>query len=142
MKILNTAQIRQWDAFTIAQTPIASVDLMERAAMTFARWFTGKFFEIGKIVVICGQGNNGGDGLAISRILLSRGYDVDTYILRATNQPSADFRINEIRLAEVKQPTEIAQLSDIPTFAPGQIILDAIFGSGLKRPIEGLAAAW
>ena len=74
--LLTTSQIREADAFTIANEPIASFDLMERASKAFANYFVGRFPDQAiAISVYCGTGNNGGDGLAISRLLLAEGYN-------------------------------------------------------------------
>ena len=73
MKIPNTQQIRDWDAFTIAHEPIASIDLMERAALAFSDWFQIHFPDVDRpLHIFCGPGNNGGDGLAVARILHGR----------------------------------------------------------------------
>jgi NAD(P)H-hydrate epimerase len=94
MKILNAAQIRQADAYTIEHEPIASVDLMERAAGKCFDWISAKIEKSRKIKVICGLGNNGGDGLVIARLLLKAGYDVDIIILRHSEKCSDDFKSN------------------------------------------------
>ncbi|MFM7850973.1 MAG: NAD(P)H-hydrate epimerase, partial [Flammeovirgaceae bacterium] len=68
-KILDADQIKALDQHTIQQEPIASIDLMERAGRAFFDWFSSRFLPPQKIAVICGTGNNGGDGLAIARML-------------------------------------------------------------------------
>jgi NAD(P)H-hydrate repair Nnr-like enzyme with NAD(P)H-hydrate epimerase domain len=72
MKILSVEQIREADQFTIDNEPIASIDLMERAAAAFAHWFHERYldlFEGNRVAIVCGMGNNGGDGLAVARLL-------------------------------------------------------------------------
>jgi NAD(P)H-hydrate epimerase len=73
MKIFSAAQIREWDAYTIAHEPITSIDLMERAATMCFDWITNHFKNESEYLVFCGTGNNGGDGLAIARMLLHAG---------------------------------------------------------------------
>ncbi|MEO6850698.1 MAG: NAD(P)H-hydrate epimerase, partial [Mucilaginibacter sp.] len=75
LPLLTSPQIREADAYTIAHEPIASIDLMERAAKAFVGWFINHFPDKKQsIAVYCGTGNNGGDGLAIARILNRHGY--------------------------------------------------------------------
>ncbi|HMI79518.1 MAG TPA: NAD(P)H-hydrate epimerase, partial [Ferruginibacter sp.] len=81
MKIFSAAQIKKWDAFTIANEPIASIDLMERAATACCKWLIGKIFGHYHFHVFCGKGNNGGDGLAIARLLIGHKCKVSVYIL-------------------------------------------------------------
>jgi NAD(P)H-hydrate epimerase len=69
LKILNISQIRALDAYTIENEPIPSIDLMEHACRGVVTWITEKFDATKKVGVICGPGNNGGDGLGIARLL-------------------------------------------------------------------------
>ncbi len=140
MKILSAEQIRQADAYTIAHEPIASIDLMERAAQRFVAAFYRHHDPKDPIAVVCGTGNNGGDGLAISRILLSKGYQVQPYVVRTKEGGSADFLENLARFQQSGEVLFIAQESNIPDFKPYQTIIDALFGSGLSRKVTGLYA--
>jgi NAD(P)H-hydrate epimerase len=141
MKILSTIQIREADQFTIAHEPVSSVDLMERAAGKCSEWLSGKFSDSVSYVVVCGNGNNGGDGLAIARQLKSKGGDVNVFIVRAAEKDSADFTANLKRLEENKiNFTVIGNDLQFPSNNE-YIIVDAIFGSGLSREPEGNAAA-
>jgi hydroxyethylthiazole kinase-like uncharacterized protein yjeF len=140
MKILSAEQIRRADAYTIAHEPVPSIDLMERAAITFVHWFTGKFPKKQPVKIFCGTGNNGGDGLAIARLLHQHHYTVSVYLLPA-NQLSPDFKTNEERLQ--KLPVKLANIfkqDDFPQVSAGDIIIDALFGTGLSRPLEGMTA--
>jgi NAD(P)H-hydrate epimerase len=142
MKILNSAQIRQVDAFTIEHEPILSIDLMERAASKCFDWIASKIDKNRKIKVICGLGNNGCDGLVIARLLINAGYIVDVIIIRHTDKTSDDFKVNEERLHKLKKKNiiEVQNIYDLPAFHDGEVIIDAIFGSGLSKPVEGLPA--
>ncbi|MGB1204088.1 MAG: NAD(P)H-hydrate dehydratase [Chitinophagales bacterium] len=142
MKILNVEQIRSTDAFTIKNEPIESSDLMERAANAFALWFVKNFAKPAKIAIFCGIGNNGGDGLALARLLSLRHFEVSVYIVRFSEKCSADFAINERRLQRFKEISvkNMYSAKDFPTFLPKTIIIDALFGSGLSRKISGFTA--
>ena len=140
MKILSAAQIREVDACTIAHEPIASLDLMERAAQAFTDWFAARYNNSQSVKVICGLGNNGGDGLAIARMLYWIRYPVQVSVVRHTDKTSADFAANFNRLPEEITVREIRQSVDIGAFAETDVVIDAIFGSGLSRPADGLAA--
>jgi NAD(P)H-hydrate epimerase len=140
MKILNVKQIRALDAYTIENEPISSLDLMERASQAFVRWFCNQFVNTRPIAIFCGKGNNGGDGLAIARILDTQGYDVQAFIVDYTNVASADFKSNLARLGDHLQPVSIASQESFPTLTANTICIDALLGSGLSRPAEGLLA--
>ena len=98
MKILSSGQIREADAQTIVNEPIASIDLMERASLACFNWIVSKYDDNKtKFNVICGQGNNGGDGLAIARMLNEAGYQVTVYILALKEKGTPDFDENLAR---------------------------------------------
>ncbi|CAG4993873.1 Bifunctional NAD(P)H-hydrate repair enzyme Nnr [Dyadobacter sp. CECT 9275] len=140
MKILNVGQIRDLDAFTIENEPVSSVNLMERAAQAFCWWFCNQFVNTRPVTVFCGQGNNGGDGLAIARILSQKCYDVRVYIIEHTANTSADFSENLKRLSDHLTPFQIRKETDLPDLSEKTICIDALLGSGLSRPAEGIMA--
>lgn len=140
MKILNTKQIRELDAYTIQQEPIASIDLMERASRAFVDWLNLRLLTTGKVGVVCGTGNNGGDGLAIARMLEGWGYSVRVWIVKGGVAESEDFKINYRKLPEKVVRKEIKAETDEASFDECDVLIDAIFGSGLSRPAEGLYA--
>lgn len=137
MKILSAKQIRAVDAYTIQHEPVASVDLMERAALACVRWITLRFNVQRKIIVFAGPGNNGGDGLAIARHLLQMNYDVSIYLLTDPEQFSEDTRTNYQRLD--RQGIKILTKENLPPVPPSALVIDALFGTGLSRPLEGAA---
>ena len=140
MKILNVEQIRNLDLYTIENEPIASIDLMERASATFVNWFENKFRNRKKpITVFCGIGNNGGDGFAIARMLFEKDYDVRVILCAISKKLSKDCAVNFKRLKTIKEvPFTNWKLEDsFPKIESESIVIDAIFGSGLNRPIEG-----
>jgi len=140
MKILTASQIRDIDAYTIAHEPIASIDLMERAAGAFVTWFVAHYTHAQPIKLVCGPGNNGGDGLAIARLLHEQSYPVEVYVVPFTGKTSNDFAGNLERLPDNVPVREISETAQIPVFKSSGIVIDALFGSGLSRAVSGLAA--
>ncbi len=140
MKILSVEQIRAWDAYTIEQEPIASVDLMERAARAFADWFASRFPDVNKpLYIVCGSGNNGGDGLAVARLLAQRHYSPEVLLCRIGRTLSADCEENYRRLKRLGTVPicELEKGGVPPDLRSGGLLIDAVFGSGLNRPVEG-----
>ena len=140
MRILNTKQIRELDAWTIQHEPITSIDLMERASRAFVDWFTLHVGTTKKVGVVCGTGNNGGDGLAIARMLHEWDYQVKVWIVRGGVPESEDFKANEGRLPEKIFKREVKTADDPCDFDECDVLIDAIFGSGLSRPPADLYA--
>jgi len=139
MQILLPEQIRQWDQYTIEHEPIASIDLMERAASKCVEWISSQHLLKQAFTIFCGKGNNGGDGLAIARMLSSKGVSVKCYILELGHKGTEDFQINLARLHE--RPVEIIYIQSTSQLYPvdkDNIIIDAIFGSGLNREPVGI----
>lgn len=140
LKILKTSQIKALDEYTIRHEPVTSIDLMERACHAFVSWFT-LHFDIAKSVgIVCGTGNNGGDGLGIARLLKEWGYPVKVWIVRGNVSESADFKLNLQRLYGKVDAAEIVSETDQGLFVDCDILIDAIFGSGLSRPADGIYA--
>ncbi|NTS43422.1 NAD(P)H-hydrate dehydratase [Flavisolibacter sp. BT320] len=143
MEILTAEQVREWDRFTIKHEPITSVDLMERAARACTNWLVQQSFKPKAIRIFCGKGNNGGDGLAIGRMLLLEGYAVSVYILEFGKQGSDDFQANLQRLHKlgITAIHFLQEESHFPRIEQNDLLVDALYGSGLNKPLEGLAAA-
>lgn len=142
MKILNAPQIREWDQYTIQHEPISSIDLMERAAAECVKWLEDENLFDRSFKIFCGKGNNGGDGLAIARMLSQKECKVSVYILEFGHLGTEDFQINLERLhqyaaVEIKF---IQAEQQFPLFENNEVIIDALFGSGLNRPLEGVTA--
>jgi len=137
--LLTSAQMRNADQFTIANKPIASIDLMEKAARAFVQTFLRDEFDTNKSVAIfCGKGNNGGDGLAIAHLLIANGYEnIKVYIINFSKKQSNDFAINLQRIEETRcKKMIINQVSDLKNLK-ADLIIDAILGSGLNKPLSG-----
>ncbi len=141
MKIYTAEQIRKWDEYTIANEPISSIDLMERAALKCTKWLAGHFLQNTHFEIFCGMGNNGGDGLAIARMLCKESKDINVYILKTAEKGSPDFETNLKRLKETQVTiVELASFENFTPIANESIIIDALFGTGLKRPLDGIAS--
>jgi NAD(P)H-hydrate epimerase len=140
MKILSLEQIRELDQFTIEEKPITSIELMERAATLCVEYLLKHSFLIENktIKVFVGRGNNGGDGLVIARQLAEKGYSVFVYCVRTINKHTSNFLYNRERLEKQNKVTiiDIDSSDDIPQLYENDVVIDAILGSGLKRPAE------
>ncbi len=138
MKILKTKQVKDADAYTMKNEPIESIDLMERAATNASKWILDKLSHYQDFVVFVGPGNNGGDGLVVSRKLSENNKNVLVCVVQFTDKFSDDFQTNYKRLQETKaRIIHIKQINDFPEIKPNRVIIDAIFGSGLSRPVLG-----
>lgn len=142
MKILSADEIRLWDQYTIQHEPIASIDLMERAAAKCVEWMEKNISPPTGYNIFCGKGNNGGDGLAIARILAKKKNSIKVHILEFGQKGTEDFRTN---LAWLKEYAEVSIClikteKDFRAIGSGEIIIDALFGSGLNRKLEGVTA--
>ena len=139
MKILTSAQIRTWDQYTISHEPISSIDLMERASLCFVHWFVPNYHDTSvPIIIICGNGNNGGDGLAVARLLRDRFYEVSVFIYRISKEDSVDFDINLGRLMKCGDVSIEFIHEHLPVFTSRSIIIDALLGTGANKPLAGM----
>ena len=145
MKILSISQIREADKYTVNNEPISSVDLMERAANAAFNYIVKKYYLSQNFCVFCGIGNNGGDGFIIARMLLQHGYKVKVYWIRFADNISEDCRINYLRLNDIDSSIiSIVTHSDYKydfkdifcSEYPENVTIDAVFGSGLSRPLD------
>ena len=136
MKILNPKQIKSIDQETIKNSNISSLELMEQASKAFVKVFQGFVDVLSPVHIVCGTGNNGGDGLAISRILHEKGFKVFVYVVGELEKCTFDFKAN---LERCPLSTKQIKGDDLPCFIEG-VIIDAIFGIGLNRPVVGLVS--
>ena len=140
MKIFTSAQIRELDKYTIEHEPIKSIDLMERAASALTAAIIDIWDNSTSIVVFAGPGNNGGDALAVARMLAQRGYRVAAWLFNTTGRLSADCSVNRDRLKDVKKLASFVVVSDEfdpPALDAGTLVIDGLFGSGLNKPLTG-----
>lgn len=144
MKILSAKEIRSVDEYTIANEPIASIDLMERAALACERKLLKMIDHDDSVFVFSGKGNNGGDGMAIARLLYERGFNVRLIVTHYTDKFSNDAQTN-YNLFRTKFPAQLVEVTHVDELNKLElnqesIIIDALFGTGLNKPVEGLAA--
>jgi len=127
------------DKATEAKEGIPSIDLMERAAGQVFEWIHNnlKGSKV-PIHIFCGIGNNGGDGLALGRLLLEKGYTVNCYVVNYSDNRSKCFLINYDRYKNTtkKWPLLLKSEKDFPKLTREGIVVDAIFGIGLNRPLD------
>lgn len=137
MKILNRSQIYRADQVTLAQQRISGLELMERAALAMADWIRIRVGNLNRpFTLFCGTGNNGGDGLALARLLRTEGYtNIQVYVVRISNTHSSEVEANLDQLGTVGlKPCFLDANSPLPSFGLREIVVDAIFGIGLNRP--------
>ncbi|RNC86532.1 MAG: NAD(P)H-hydrate dehydratase [Winogradskyella sp.] len=139
MKVFSRAQIYEADKITIDRQQLPVTELMERAGLQIFNWLHMRMQGAQvPIHIFCGIGNNGGDGLVLARHLITHGYNVETYVVNCGNSRSKGFLANYDRVKEVtkKWPQLLKCESDFPDIHHDDIIVDAVFGIGLNRPIE------
>ena len=144
MKIFTSAQIHELDKYTIEHEPISSLNLMERAAKALTRGIEEEWSNRTPVVVFAGPGNNGGDALAVARLLSEDGYQISVYLFNIHNKLSPDCATNKKRLLEgkrIKQFTEVTVNFDPPQLTAETLVVDGLFGSGLNKPLAGGFAA-
>ena len=139
MKIFTSSQIHELDKYTIENEPIESIALMERAAKALTQAITGVWNNTTPVIVFAGPGNNGGDALAVARLLSERDYKVTVYLFNITGSLSPDCAQNKRRLQEIKrvQFIEVTEEFDPPQLESGMLVVDGLFGSGLNKPLAG-----
>ena len=139
MKIFSKEQIYEGDRLTAEKQGITSTDLMERAATQIFNWMHMRMQGAQvPIHIFCGIGNNGGDGLVLARHLITHGYNVNTYIVNYSNKRSKDFLVNYDRIKNVSKswPILMTDADAFPEIHQDDIIVDAVFGIGLNRPVD------
>jgi NAD(P)H-hydrate epimerase len=141
MKLFTCRQIAEIDRLTMQLEPIASIDLMERAAQRVAEWIVQHFSNDHTFCIFAGPGNNGGDAFAIARILAENNYHCKLFWADFGHELKGDAAINLSRLTDqnkvlLKKINAVESIPEIPTEA---IILDGLFGSGLNKPLTGLS---
>ncbi len=142
MKILPIDKVREADVYTIKNEPIKSINLMQRAANAFAVWFAAHFINDRRIIIFCGPGNNGGDGLAVANLLHLKNYNTEVYVIRYSDKNSDDFNTN-IELVRKIPGIKLIEIKDgdkLPEIKPDDVVIDGIFGSGLTKPVKGFIA--
>ncbi len=144
MKILNHRQIKDLDTYTINREGIPGLQLMEQAGAAFSGWFREAFPERDyPVFIICGPGNNGGDGLVISRLLFDMGYQ--TKVIRVASKkysPEALYQFNKMTSIMGISHVTVVEPQELKWNLRGSIIIDALLGTGINRPLEGNYLDW
>ena len=141
MEILSAESIRAWDEYTMQHEPVASIDLMERAATSCFSWLEQNGYLGRSFSIYCGKGNNGGDGLALARLLSAQGCPVKVHILEFGYIGTEDFQINLARLHQTPVEVRFIQSEEhFNSLSSGDVVVDALLGSGLNRALEGVTA--
>lgn len=135
--VYSAKDMQAWDAYTIANEPVSSLQLMERAASKCVDWLLHNF-PGRQYTVVCGPGNNGGDGLAIARLLSDRDIPTSVFVVNETSKYSIDHLANR-QLLQLPI-AEITSLETIPHINSNDIVIDALFGTGLKQSLSGVFA--
>lgn len=146
MKIFEASQIKDIDQYTLVNEPVSSLDLMERAATAFTKAVVHRWGRETPVVVFAGPGNNGGDALAVSRLLTERGYEVRVYLFNPDSRLSPDCEANRSFLYGVVKKEYFFEITkgvrvELPVLTPDMLVIDGLFGIGLNRPLEGGFAA-
>ena len=143
VKILTNSQIKEWDKYTIEKEPISSIDLMERAAQKLTEAIARRWNNQTPIKVFAGPGNNGGDALAVARLLSEKGYHIEAYLFNTTGKLSEDCETNRDLLKMCQQVSffEITTQFIPPQLSEKDVVIDGLFGSGLNKPLNGGFAA-
>ena len=140
MKILNSQSIHDVDIATCEAQKISSRDLMERAAMQVSVELVSMFLPSQRFVIFAGPGNNGGDALAVARLLMEQGYRrVEVFLFNVTGKLSHDCDEERKRLIMVDgvDYTEVTREFTPPYPSSEDVVVDGLFGSGLKQPLQG-----
>ncbi len=147
MRVLSAAQMQEADRLTIEDIGIPSMVLMENAGRAVVQHLTQRFRALAfeHTAILCGRGNNGGDGFVVARVLASRDHDVSVFLIGRAVQVRGDARRNLDILSRLEIPVvEIATEDDweqhASAIAQADVIVDALFGTGLKEPLSGLYA--
>jgi ADP-dependent NAD(P)H-hydrate dehydratase / NAD(P)H-hydrate epimerase len=145
MRILTAEAMREVDRAAIEELGIPSLVLMENAAIGVVEAIGESFGEAESAAVFCGPGNNGGDGLAVARHLSVRGWEVRIFLVAGGRPLSNDAAVQlsicrkaELAVMEVASPADLAGAAEAA--AECDLVVDALFGTGLTRPLEGLFA--
>lgn len=138
MKIFSATQIRNADEYTISHEPISSLNLMERAAQSCVDYLKTEFKNCGTFYIFCGNGNNGGDGFAMARMLHTKGFEVHVFSDLKTKKFSECGKINFEKAQEISGIafSDFNAVNDFD-FRDKSVIIDCLFGTGLNRKVAG-----
>lgn len=136
LNLITNAEMKAADSYTIAKRGISSLQLMEQAAQAFVNEFCKTYPPKTSITIFTGKGNNGGDGLAIARILYTKGYEkIKVYTIEYFKNESEDFTQNKLRLKDTGiQQNYIHSIKELPQHLG--VVIDAILGTGINKELS------
>lgn len=141
MKILTASQLKDVDAYTIEHEPISSIDLMERASCAVVERIKQRWGSTTPVTIFAGPGNNGGDALAVARLLSEADYTVVVYLFNTGDKLSDDCATNRKRLLDANSAkvtfVEVTNQFTPPQLTKNDLVIDGLFGTGLSRPLNG-----
>ena len=147
MNVLTSAEMRATDQRTAAEFDVPFAELMDHAGAAVARFVMREFPDADRVLVLCGKGNNGGDGLVAARILASEGVGVRVLLLAEPTELQGDAAAALASLVEatsdeiveaITSPGALRELQDV--IGEADLLIDAVVGTGFKPPLHGLAA--
>lgn len=141
-ELLTASQMRAIEEVAIASGAVTGLDLMEHAGAAVVDAILASFPDVararGRAVVLCGPGNNGGDGFVIARLLRGQGWDPAVFLLGEAERLPPDARVNHDRWAEMGPVAPL--IPEAVNLQGAALVIDAVFGTGLTRPVEGATA--
>ncbi len=143
IRLADTISMREMDSHAIENLGIDGLVLMENAARSVADWLTENKLKNdpeSRVVVCCGKGNNGGDGFAIARLLANRGYNI--HVVDAGEAKETDSRKNQLLWNKFGESTPYTEVNASRLIKEADVLVDAIFGIGIKRSIDGTYREW
>ena len=143
MKIFSKEQLAQIDKQTRYLEPISEIDLMERASAGLTDWICKHYSVTTRVAVFVGSGNNGGDALAVARLLASAGFSICVYLpeLGARRSEASLINLERIRMETDITLVELSEAADFPELYDFDLVLDGLYGAGLNRPLTGFACS-
>lgn len=138
MKIFSVKESKELDEYTVIKEGVSFLDLMERAASAVTYEIMSRWRRNTPVVVFAGPGNNGGDALAVARMLRNEGYEVAVYLFNTSKTLTPCCAKNFERLQGMDMEiTEVVQTFMMPDLTSGMLVVDGLFGAGLSRPLTG-----
>ncbi|ORJ63043.1 NAD(P)H-hydrate dehydratase [Geothermobacter hydrogeniphilus] len=151
MRVLTAEQMRELDRRTIEEIGVPGVVLMENAGRAVADVLCREYADLspGPVLILCGRGNNGGDGFVVARLLLDRGWQVETLLLAEADQVVGDAAVNlralRNRHGKITVVADEESLRTELARCQPKLVVDALFGTGLNADLRGhavMAVAW
>lgn len=142
--VFTAAEIKSWENYSLQHYGIKNSQAMQQAAKAFAQVFQTTFDKKKPIVILCGKGNNGGDGLYAGRFLLEAGYDVQVVLVhpRSSGAPDQQAALDFWLMEQPNRCIQGAKPDFLKNLKKGSLLIDAILGSGTRGPVRGSELEW